>query len=64
MKYTEYGLRISLDELEKLVEEAKNQAKYHNMEGCVYIKGGEKPRITQYCCYHECNPCDHTYLAR
>ena len=64
MKYTEYGLRISLDELEKMLAYAKNQAEYHNMESCIYIKGGEKPKITQYCCYAECNPIDHTYLAK
>lgn len=63
MTYTEYGLRISLEELEKMVEYAKNRAKYDSMESCVYIKGGDKPRITQYCCYHECNPINHTYGA-
>ena len=61
MKYTEYGLRISLDELEEMLAYAKNQAEYRNMESCIYIKGGEKPKITQYCVYAECNPIDHTY---
>ena len=64
MTYTEYGLRITLDELEKMLEYAKDQAKNHNMNSCIYIKGGEKPTITQYCCYHECNPINHTYLAK
>ena len=64
MTYTDYGLRISLEELEKMVEYAKNRAKYGNMESCVVIKGGDKPRITQYCCYHECNSINHTYGAK
>ena len=64
MKYTEYGLCISLEELRHLLEYAENRAKYGDMENCIYIKGGEKPKITQYCCYAECNPIDHTYLAK
>ena len=64
MKYTEYGLCITLEELEKMLEYAKNQAKYHNMESCIFIKGGDKPKITQYCGYRDCNPINHTYLAR
>ena len=64
MKYTEYGLQITIEELEKLLENAKNEAKYHNMQHSLFIKGGEKPKIIQYCCYAECNPTDHTYLAR
>lgn len=51
MKYTEYGLQIGLDELRKMLEYAENRAKYGNMESCIYIKGGEKPTITQYCSY-------------
>lgn len=61
MQYTEYGLKITLDELEGILEYARNQAEYHNMEECIYIKGGNKPGITQYCCYAECNPVNHTY---
>lgn len=64
MKYTEYGLQIGLDELRKMLEYAENRAKYGDMRSCIYIKGGEKPKITQYCCYAECNPIDHTYGAR
>lgn len=64
MKYTEYGLQISLDELEKMLTCAKEQAEYNNMESCIYIKGSDKPKITQYCCYAECAPIDHTHLAR
>ena len=64
MKYTEDGLKITLDELERLLADAKNQAQYHDMENCIYIKGGEKPKITQYCVYAECNPYNHTYGAR
>ena len=64
MKYTEYGLMITLEELRKMLEYAENQAQYHNMESSIYIKGGERPKITQYCCYAECNPIDHTYSAK
>jgi len=64
MKYTEYGLCVGLDELEKMLEYARNRVKYGNMEPCIYIKGGDKPKITQYCCYAECNPIDHTYGAK
>lgn len=64
MKYTKNGLCISLEELRNLLDYAENRAKYGNMESCIYIKGGEKPTITQYCCYAECNPVDHTYLAK
>ena len=64
MTYTKHGLRISLEELERMLENAKNDAQYHNMEGCIYIKGGDKPQITQYCCYHECNPTNHTWNVK
>lgn len=64
MVYTKHGLRITFEELEKLLENARNEARFHNMEGCIYIKGGEKPQITQYCSYHECNPTNHTYLVK
>jgi hypothetical protein len=63
MKYTENGLQIGLDELRKMLEYAENRAKYDSMENCIYIKGGEKPTIKQYCCYAECNPIDHTINA-
>jgi hypothetical protein len=61
MKYTEYGLEIPLDELRKMLERAENESQFHNMEPYIYIKGGDKPKITQYCWYHECNPINHTY---
>ena len=64
MKYTEYGLKITLEELRQLVERAENGAQFHNMENCLYIKGGDRPEIKQYCCYAECNAINHTYLAR
>ena len=64
MKYTEYGLQISLEELRKMLEYAENRAQYSNMERCIYIKGGDRPQITQYCCYAECNLINHTYNAR
>lgn len=64
MKYTELGLHITLEELRQLLEYAENRAEHGNMESGIYIKGGEKPKITQYCCYAECLPIDHTYLAK
>lgn len=64
VKYTENGLKMSLEELRDLLEYAENRAKHDNMESCIYIRGGEKPKITQYCCYAECSPIDHTYLAK
>ncbi len=64
MEYTEHGLRITLDELRRILERAENRAKYDSMESCVYVKGGDHPRIIQYCGYAECNPIDHTYSAR
>lgn len=64
MKYTEYGLQITLEEMRTLLERAENEHDHASMEDCVYIKGGDKPKITQFCCYAECNPIDHTYSAR
>ncbi len=64
MTYTENGLCISLDELKQLVERVENENKYHNMEACIYIKGGKYPEIKQYCCYAECFPTVHTSGAR
>ena len=64
MKYTEYGLKITLEELRQLLERAENEAQFHNMENCLYIKGGDRPEIKQYCCYAECNAINHTSLAR
>ena len=63
MKYTEHGLKITLDELRKLLEFAENRAEYGNMEGCIYIEGGKEPRIKQYCSYADCSPIDHTCIA-
>lgn len=63
MKYTRYGLMIPLDELRRLLERAENEAQYHNMESCIYIKGGDRPEIKQYCVYAECNAINHTYNA-
>lgn len=64
MEYTKYGLKISLEELERILKYAKNRAEYGNMQQCIYISGGEKPNIKQYCCYADCAPINHTYLAR
>ena len=47
MKYTEYGLKITLEELRQLLERAENEAQFHNMENCLYIKGGDRPEIRQ-----------------
>ncbi|MDO4345608.1 MAG: hypothetical protein Q4C50_12495 [Eubacteriales bacterium] len=64
MEYTKNGLKITLEELRRILEYAENRAQYGNMESCLYISGGEKPTIKQYCCYAECAPINHTYLAK
>ena len=66
MEYNRIGLKIILEELEALLERAKNASKYDSMENVVYIKVQSdcKPRIIQYCNYAECGSIDHTYLAR
>lgn len=64
MRYTENGLQISLADLRTMLECAENRAQFGNMESCIYIKGGEQPKITQYCIYAECNAIDHTYSAK
>lgn len=61
MKYTKQGLCISLDELKELANQVENQATYHNMEPYIYIKGGDRPTIKQYCYYADCYPVNHTY---
>lgn len=64
MRYTKHGLHITLEELRRLLEYAENRAQYGDMESCIYIKGGERPTMKQYCVYAECSPIDHTYLAK
>ena len=64
MRYTDHGLQIPLDELRHILEYAENRVKYDNMEPCVYISPGDRPRILQYCYYAECSPINHTSLAR
>ncbi len=64
MRYTEYGLKITLDELQYILNCAQNGVKYDSMEESVYIEGGDRPKIIQYCCYAECMPVNHTYLSR
>jgi hypothetical protein len=64
MEYTEHGLRIDLGDLRTMLERAENEAQYHCKESCIYIKGGEKPTITQYSVYGECSGVNHTYLAK
>ncbi len=44
MRYTEHGLQIPLDELRRMLEYAENRAKHDNMESCVYITPGSRPR--------------------
>ena len=63
MEYTEHGLKINLDELKRILEYAENRADHGNMERTIYIKGSERPRITQYSSYSGA-PIDHTYLAK
>lgn len=64
MKYTRDGLSITLEELRVMLERAENEAQYHNMSSSLLITKGERPRVVQYCCYADCFPIDHTYLAR
>ena len=64
MRYTEHGLCIGLNELCSLLEYAEHEAKHGNMESVLYIKGGDRPQIMQYCCYAECYPINHTVLAK
>lgn len=63
MKYTENGLEITLLELRELLEEAENNAKYHNMSPLLCVKNGanNRPKIFQSSSYAECNPKDLTY---
>ncbi len=63
MTYTKHGLKISLEELRRILEHVENRAEYGNMEHCIYISGGDSPTIKQYCCYADCAPINHTYLA-
>jgi len=64
MLYTEYGLKITLDELRTMLDYAETQVKHGYMEDCIYIKGGDTPKITQYCVYQECNPINHTHNTK
>lgn len=64
MKYTDKGLQVSLEELKKICAYAENRAKHDSMEPTIYISGGDRPTITQYCCYAECNPINHTWGAQ
>ena len=60
MEYTENGLFITLEDLQQLLHDAQTNAKYKDMESCIYITGGKKPKIIQYCNYAECNPITYT----
>lgn len=64
MKYTEAGLLITLEELGKLLEKAKNNAKYHSMGAALHISAEgpyHEPVIKQYSCYSDCSPTNFTY---
>lgn len=54
MKMTEYGLKINIEELEKILAELKHNIEYRDMQECIYVDF-EKQEITQYCKYAECN---------
>lgn len=64
MQYTENGLCITLEELRHILERAEKHAKNNNMEGRIYITGGDRPQIKQYCCYAECNPINYTNTTK
>lgn len=64
MKYTKYGLLVTIDELRNILKNVECDAEYNNMEHAIYIKGGEYPQIIQYCRYAECNPINHTALVQ
>lgn len=53
MTKTEYGLKIGIDELEEILNQAKNKHKYNNKENCLYFKQNE---VIQYSVYQECFP--------
>jgi hypothetical protein len=60
MKNESDQLVITLDELQKILDYAKNRAQYDSMKSTLEIgcKKG-KITITQYCHYAECNPIFH-----
>lgn len=64
MVYTENGLRLDLDDLKSLVERVEHEYKHGSMEPCIYIKGGDKPEIIQYCGYAECFPITYTNTVK
>lgn len=53
MKPTEYGLMIDIEDLEKILEKAKQNAKYNDKESVLYFT---KNQVIQYSNYAECNP--------
>ena len=63
MKYSrdDHRIQIGIDELEKLLNDAKQQNKYNNMVSAVIIQlEGTRPEILQLCCYGDCFPVDHS----
>ena len=63
MRYTESGLELTIDELKRLAEQAEQAAKHQNMESVIYIQGGDRPRIVQFCGWHDCFPKYYTNTA-
>lgn len=64
MRYTKEGLIIGLDELRRILEQAENANKYHNMCGSISITYGNTPRIVQHCQYADCNSTWYTNMAK
>ena len=62
MEYNRIGLKITLEELEYLLERAKKSSCDDNMEGAIYIKVNceSKPKIIQYSNYAGCSSIDYT----
>jgi hypothetical protein len=53
-------LTISIVELEKILEKAKNSVLHDNMESNLELKCvNQKINITQYCSYADCNAIYH-----
>lgn len=61
MKYTEYGLKITISELRELLTAVERKAEYADKQESIYIEGGDKPKIIQYSVYGDGAPTDHTF---
>lgn len=55
------GIKITIEELERMVERLKNKAAHGNMESYVIVTAEQHPNGIKYiqfeqpCCYAECN---------